>query len=87
MAIEEKSQNKKLQIAIFEYLNNQFDPNVENYEQSDLHKQLLRLVVLYSNPDQLTDLRECCIEYLQKTVKLHRDCLIVYVRMLEDEES
>lgn len=56
MQIEKKSQNKNLKIAIFEFLLNLYEDG-EGKTDKSITENVHRLVIEYSSPDQLTDLR------------------------------
>lgn len=74
--LEENTNNHFLKIAIFKYL--------ESIDQSD--GMLLTLLHRYSRPEELEELRECCVEYLESYPKVEEAHFIPYVRLLEDEE-
>jgi hypothetical protein len=74
--IEERTNNHFLRIAIFKYI-----------ESINCHQPiLLTLLKKFSRPEELEELRQCCVEHLEVYPKTEESHSIVYIRLLEDEE-
>jgi hypothetical protein len=70
--VESKSNNHFLQIAIFKYLT--FVKASES--------ELIRLLVKFSDPNSLEELRECAVEYVENLDHYEPRLNMVYVRLL-----
>jgi hypothetical protein len=48
--------------------------------------ELIRLLMKFSDPNSLEELRECAVEYIETLSEYEPKLNIVYIRLLEDEE-
>jgi hypothetical protein len=69
---ENKSNNHFLQIAIFKYL---------TFAKAN-ESELTRLLVKFSDPNSLEELRECAVEYVETLDHYDPKLNMVYVRLL-----
>ena len=70
---EQKTQNKHMKVSIFRYMHR---------KEMDVRESMKK----YSSPEELEEIRYLCVEALEQANHFDEELLLVYTRLLEDEE-